>query len=207
MYLIVGLGNPGRKYEGTKHNVGFDTITYLADEYRIPYSGIQLKAMVGKGAIAGQKVLLAKPMTYMNLSGEAVGALVHYYKLDPEQELVVIYDDISLEPGAIRVRKKGSAGGHNGMKNIISHLGTDHFPRIRIGIGEKPANWDLADYVLSPFSREDRGRVDEAVEDAAKALQLILEGSMDEAMNRYNKKAKENTKAKEGAKAGKGNLE
>ena len=217
MYIIVGLGNPGRKYEGTKHNVGFDTIDYLVDENRIPCSGLSLKAMVGKGVIGGQKVLLAKPMTYMNLSGEAVGALVNYYKIDPEQELVVIYDDISLEPGAIRVRKKGSAGGHNGIKNIISHLGTDHFPRIRIGIGEKPANWDLADYVLAPFSRENRGLVEDAVKDAAGALKLILEGDIDEAMNRYNKKAKEqaNQKAKgqakeqtrEQANADKGNQE
>ena len=176
MYIIVGLGNPGRKFDGTKHNVGFDTIDYLVDEHRIPSSGISLKAMYGKGVIAGQRVLLAKPMTYMNLSGEAVRALV-------------IYDDISLEPGLIRIRKKGSAGGHNGMKNIISHLGTDRFTRIRIGIGEKPKEWDLADYVLAPFSREDRGKVNEAVKDAVSALEMILQGDTDGAMNRYNKKA------------------
>ena len=189
MYIIVGLGNPGRKFDGTKHNVGFDTIDYLVDEHRIPSSGISLKAMYGKGVIAGQRVLLAKPMTYMNLSGEAVRALVDYYKIAPEQELVVIYDDISLEPGLIRIRKKGSAGGHNGMKNIISHLGTDRFTRIRIGIGEKPKEWDLADYVLAPFSREDRGKVNEAVKDAVSALEMILQGDTDGAMNRDNKKA------------------
>ena len=189
MYIIVGLGNPGRKFDGTKHNVGFDTIDYLVDEHRIPSSGISLKAMYGKGVIAGQRVLLAKPMTYMNLSGEAVRALVDYYKIAPEQELVVIYDDISLEPGLIRIRKKGSAGGHNGMKNIISHLGTDRFTRIRIGIGEKPKEWDLADYVLAPFSREDRGKVNEAVKDAVSALEMILQGDTDGAMNCYNKKA------------------
>ena len=189
MYIIVGLGNPGRKFDGTKHNVGFDTIDYLVDEHRIPSSGISLKAMYGKGVIAGQRVLLAKPMTYMNLSGEAVRALVDYYKIAPEQELVVIYDDISLEPGLIRIRKKGSAGGHNGMKNIISHLGTDRFTRIRIGIGEKPKEWDLADYVLAPFGREDRGKVNEAVKDAVSALEMILQGDTDGAMNRYNKKA------------------
>ena len=189
MYIIVGLGNPGRKFDGTKHNVGFDTIDYLVDEHRIPSSGISLKAMYGKGVIAGQRVLLAKPMTYMNLSGEAVRALVDYYKIAPEQELVVIYDDISLEPGLIRIRKKGSAGGHNGMKNIISHLGTDRFTRIRIGIGEKPKEWDLADYVLAPFSREDRGKVNEAVKDAVSALEMMLLGDTDGAMNRYNKKA------------------
>ena len=189
MYIIVGLGNPGKKFDGTKHNVGFDTIDCLVDEYRIPSSGISLKAMYGKGVIAGQKVLLAKPMTYMNLSGEAVRALVDYYKIDPERELVVVYDDISLEPGRIRIRKQGSAGGHNGMKNIISHLGTEKFIRIRIGIGEKPKEWDLADYVLAPFDREARGKVNDAVKDAAAALEMIVRGDVDGAMNRYNKKA------------------
>ena len=189
MYIIVGLGNPGKKFDGTKHNMGFDVIDSLADEYRIPCSGISQKAMYGKGIIEGQKVLLAKPMTYMNLSGESVRALVDYYKIDPEQELVVVYDDISLEPGAVRIRKKGSAGGHNGMKNIISHLGTDQFKRIRIGIGEKPKEWDLADYVLAPFGREEREKVDEAVKDAAAAVALIVQDDMDGAMNRYNKKA------------------
>ena len=186
MYIIVGLGNPGRKYDGTKHNVGFDVIDRLVDEHGIPSSGISLKAMVGKGMIAGQKVLLAKPMTYMNLSGEAVRALVDYYKVDPEQELVVIYDDISLEPGQIRIRKKGSAGGHNGMKNIIAHLGTEKFPRIRVGIGAKPPEWDLADYVLAPFGREAGKLVSDAVKDAASALEMILQGDIDGAVNRYN---------------------
>ena len=114
MYLIVGLGNPGKQYENTRHNVGFDAVDLLVDEYRVPSSGKQHKAMYGKGVIAGQKVILAKPLTYMNLSGESVRALVDYYKIDPEEELIVIYDDISLEPGKIRIRKKGSAGGHNG---------------------------------------------------------------------------------------------
>ena len=189
MYIIVGLGNPGKKFDGTKHNVGFDIIDCLVDEYRIPSSGISLKAMYGKGVIAGQKVLLAKPMTYMNLSGEAVRALVDYYKIDPERELVVVYDDISLEPGRIRIRKQGSVGGHNGMKNIISHLGTEKFIRIRIGIGEKPKEWDLADYVLAPFDREARGKVNDAVKDAAAALEMIVRGDVDGDMNRYNKKA------------------
>lgn len=144
MYLIAGLGNPGRKYERTKHNVGFDVIDYVTDRHRIPFSGIQFQAECGKGIIAGQKVMLAEPLTYMNLSGEAVAALVNYYKLDPEEELIVIYDDISLDPGQIRVRKKGSAGGHNGIKNIIACLGTDKFKRIRVGIGAKPDRWDLA---------------------------------------------------------------
>ena len=138
MYIIVGLGNPTRQYEGTKHNVGFDTIDYLIDEYQISSSGTGHKALFGKGMIAGQKVIVAKPMTYMNLSGESVRELVNYYKVDPESELIVVYDDISLAPGQIRIRKKGSAGGHNGIKNIIANLGTDHFMRVKVGVGEKP---------------------------------------------------------------------
>lgn len=202
MYLIVGLGNPGRKYEGTKHNMGFDTIDELVDQFKIPSSGIDRKGMYGKGIIAGQKVLLMKPMTYMNLSGEAVRAFVDFYKIDPEQELIVIYDDISLAPGNIRIRKKGSAGGHNGMKSIIQHLGTDQFPRIRVGVGEKPANWDLADFVMSPFSKEDRVKVDEAIRDAAASVELFLQDDLDGAMNRFNKKGDAEAKAaKKAAKA------
>ena len=188
MYIVVGLGNPTMQYEGTKHNVGFDTIDFLVDEYRVPSSGVKHKAMYGKGVIAGQKVILAKPLTYMNLSGESVAELVNYYKIDPEEELVVIYDDINLAPGYIRVRKKGSAGGHNGIKNIIAQLGSDKFKRIRVGVGEKPKNWDLADYVLSPFSKEERTQVDEAIRHAADALEMILQDDIDSAMNKYNKK-------------------
>lgn len=188
MFLIVGLGNPGRQYENTRHNVGFDAIDFLVDEYRIPSSGKQHKAMYGKGTIEGQKVILAKPMTFMNLSGEAVRALVDYYKIDPETELLVIFDDISLEPGNIRIRKKGSAGGHNGIKSIIAHLGTQNFQRIKVGVGEKPKNWDLADYVLGTFSKSDRELVDEALGRAVKAAAMIVQGDVDEAMNLYNKK-------------------
>lgn len=188
MYIVVGLGNPTKQYEGTRHNVGFDTIDYLVDEYRVPSSGLKHKAMYGKGVIAGQKAILAKPLTYMNLSGESVAELVNYYKVDPEEELIVIYDDVSLAPGFIRVRKKGSAGGHNGIKSIIAQLGTDKFKRIRVGVGEKPKNWDLADYVLSPFSKEERGLVDEAIRYAGDALELILQDELDGAMNKYNRK-------------------
>ena len=197
MYLIVGLGNPGRKYDGTKHNMGFDCIDVLVDRHRIPSGGVERKGMFGKGMIEGQKVLLLKPMTYMNLSGEAVRAYVDFYKIDPESELIVIYDDISLDPGNIRVRKKGSAGGHNGMKNIIQHLGTDQFPRIRVGIGEKPEKWDLADYVMAPFPKEVQKEVDRSIEDAADALEMILKGDLDGAMNRYNKKAGKEQKPKQ----------
>lgn len=188
MYLIVGLGNPGRQYENTKHNVGFDTVDYLIEEYRIPQAGVKHKAMYGKGIIAGQKVLIAKPLTYMNLSGESVRELVDYYKIDPETELIVLYDDISLEPGQIRIRKKGSAGGHNGIKNIIAQIGTDVFTRVKIGVGEKPKNWDLADYVLSPFGKEERAAVDDAIKKAAKAVEMIVQEEIDSAMNMFNRK-------------------
>lgn len=188
MYIIVGLGNPTKQYEGTKHNVGFDAIDYLIEEHRIAQSGVNHKAMFGKGMIAGQKVIVAKPLTYMNLSGESVRALVDYYKVDPQNELIVIYDDISLEPGQIRIRKKGSAGGHNGIKNIIQHLGSDQFLRIKVGVGEKPKNWDLADYVLSPFSSEERKSVDEAIQNAAKAVEMMLQDDVDGAMNQFNRK-------------------
>ena len=190
MYIVVGLGNPTRQYEGTKHNVGFDTIDFLVDEYRVPSSGVKHKAMYGKGVIAGQKVILAKPLTYMNLSGESVAELVNYYKIDPEEELVVIYDDINLAPGYIRVRKKGSAGGHNGIKNIIANLGTDVFPRIKIGVGEKPKKYDLADYVLGHFSKEDRELMEEGYDRADHAVGMILNGEIEAAMNQYNRKVK-----------------
>lgn len=191
MYIIVGLGNPTRQYEGTKHNVGFDTIDYLIDEYQIPSSGTGHKALFGKGMIAGQKVIVAKPMTYMNLSGESVRELVNYYKVDPESELIVVYDDISLAPGQIRIRKKGSAGGHNGIKNIILHTGTEGFSRVKIGVGEKPKGWDLADYVLSTFPKEDREKVEEAMDHAVEAVRMMLDGETEAAMNRYNRKSYE----------------
>lgn len=190
MYIIVGLGNPTKTYEKTRHNIGFDCIDYLADKYGISVTENKMKALVGSGVIEGQKVLLVKPQTYMNNSGEAVSALVNYYKVDPEEEMMVIYDDITLAPGGIRVRKKGSAGGHNGIKSLISLCGTQGFSRVRIGVGEKPAGWDLADYVLGRFSKEDRELVETALVDAADATMLIVTGRTDEAMNRYNGKGK-----------------
>ena len=201
MYIIAGLGNPGRQYEGTRHNMGFDTADYLIDRGRIPYSGITMHAMYGKGILEGQKVIIIKPVTFMNLSGQAVREFVNYYKIDPASELIVIYDDISLDPGQIRVRKKGSAGGHNGMKSIIEQLGTDQFTRIRMGVGARPKAWDLADHVLSRFSPEDRILANEAIEHAADAVACILRGETDEAMNRYNRKAEKPDK--EEKKAGK----
>ena len=188
MFLIVGLGNPGRQYEHTRHNAGFDVMDALAEKYNISISESGHKALFGKGMIGGQKVILAKPQTFMNLSGESVAELLHYYKIDPEEELLVIFDDISLAPGNIRIRKKGSAGGHNGIKNIIAHLGTQEFQRIRIGVGEKPKEYDLADYVLGRFSAEDRKLVEEAFANAADAVRLMVQGKTDEAMNLYNRK-------------------
>lgn len=188
MFLIVGLGNPGKQYEHTRHNVGFDVMDALADKYNISISEKKHKALYGKGMIAGQKVVLAKPQTFMNLSGESVAELLNYYKLDPETEMLVIYDDISLAPGGIRIRKKGSAGGHNGIKNIIAQTGTQNFMRIKVGVGEKPKGWDLADYVLGRFDELDRKKVEEAFEDAVLATEMILQDEVDQAMNDFNGK-------------------
>ena len=186
MFLIVGLGNPTKQYEKTRHNIGFDVMDALADKYNISISENKHKALCGKGVIEGMKVVLAKPQTYMNLSGESVRAMVDYYTIDPEQELIVVYDDISLEPGKIRIRKKGSAGGHNGIKNIIAQLGTQNFQRVKVGVGEKPKGWDLADYVLGHFSKEDRALVDDALKRAAEAVELMVQGEVDQAMNQFN---------------------
>jgi PTH1 family peptidyl-tRNA hydrolase len=188
MYIIVGLGNPGKQYAHTRHNVGFDTIDILADKYNISVDIKKHKALCGKGMIGGQKVVLAKPQTFMNLSGESVRELVDFYKIDPEEELIVIYDDISLEPGQLRVRPKGSAGGHNGIKNIIAHLGTQVFKRVKVGVGEKPKGYDLADYVLGRFSKEDRILMEDAFGRAAEAAVCMMNDSMEHAMNQYNKK-------------------
>ena len=155
MKIIAGLGNPTKEYVGTRHNIGFDGVTAIADKYRISVKEKAHNALVGKGVINGERVLLMKPQTYMNLSGEAIGDAMRFYKIDPE-DIIVIYDDVNLEPGAIRVREGGSAGGHNGMKNIIQHVGTEKFPRVRIGVGEKPKGYDLADYVLGHFTKDDQ---------------------------------------------------
>ena len=160
MFVIVGLGNPDKKYEHTRHNIGFDVVDALAAKYNIDIKDKKHKALCGTGVIEGMKVLLVKPQTYMNLSGESVADVVNFYKIDPEEDMIVIFDDISLEPGRIRIRKKGSAGGHNGIKNIIAMTGTSGFKRIKVGVGEKPQGWDLADHVLGRFSDEDRQNVE-----------------------------------------------
>ena len=186
MYVIAGLGNPGSRYERTRHNVGFQVIDRLAAEYGIEMNQKKHRALCGTGVIEGRKVLLMKPQTFMNLSGESIGEVVDYYRTDPEEELLVIYDDIALDPGRLRIRKKGSAGGHNGMRNIILHLGTQVFQRIRIGVGAKPEGYDLADYVLSCFPEEEEKNMQEAYERAAQAAVLILTGGADRAMNEFN---------------------
>ena len=185
MYIIAGLGNPGKKYENTRHNMGFLAVDLLAEKYDIRIDKIKFKALVGEGRIAGQKVLLVKPQTFMNLSGQSIVEIMNFYKEDVEN-LIVIYDDISLEPGKIRIRKKGSAGGHNGIKNIIAQLGTQNFQRVKVGVGEKPKGWDLADYVLGHFSKEDRGLVDDALKRVAGAVELMVQGEVDQAMNQFN---------------------
>lgn len=191
MFIIAGLGNPDRQYEGTRHNVGFDVIDRLADKYNIAVDVKKHRALLGKGVIEGQKVILAKPQTYMNLSGESIRSLVDYYKIDGEHELLVIYDDINLGVGQLRIREKGSAGGHNGIKNIIAHLGTQVFPRIRVGVGEKPSRYDLANYVLGHFSRAEKELMDEGYDHAVKAVGMILSGRIGDAMSEYNRKKKE----------------
>ena len=191
MYIIAGLGNPKKEYDNTRHNIGFAMIDALADKYNINVMDLKHKAITGKGIISGQKVILAKPLTFMNLSGESIRQLTDYYKVDPETEVIIISDDISLPPGLIRVRKKGSAGGHNGLKNIIQHLGTEGFRRIRIGVGEKPKGYDLADYVLGHFSKEEQPFMKEGIEKAIGALEMILSDDIDGAMNEYNKKVSE----------------
>ena len=186
MYAIIGLGNPEKKYDKTRHNIGFSAITALADANNISLDMKKHKALCGKGVIAGQKVLLAEPLTYMNLSGESVRELVDYYKVDPTDELIIIYDDINLAPGKLRIREKGSAGGHNGIKNIIAHLGSQEFPRIRIGVGEKPKGWDLADYVLGRFAKEEEPVIREALEKVVQACEVMITEDTRTAMNRFN---------------------
>ena len=185
MYLIVGLGNPGTEYAATRHNIGFDMVTYLSDKYRIPMRGKEGKAIVGKGLIEGQKVMLAQPQTYMNLSGESVRALMDYYKLS-EEDVIILYDDISMPVGQVRIRPKGSAGGHNGIKSIIQHLGTQEFLRIKIGVGDKPVNGDLVKHVLGRFSKEEDAMIRDVFELAERGLLALMLENVAVAMNTVN---------------------
>ena len=191
MYIIAGLGNPSSEYDKTRHNVGFEVIKILADRFDIATDYIRHKAICGKGVIEGNKVMLAMPQTYMNRSGESIRELTDYYKIDVTEELIVVYDDVALDPGRIRIRAGGSAGGHNGMKNIISHLGTDDFIRVRVGVGAKPKGYDLADYVLGHFTKEEQEFMDGAFIDAANAVVSIMNDGIDAAMNKFNGSKKE----------------
>ena len=185
-WLIVGLGNPGEKYENTRHNVGFQVVDELAERQNAPVQKLKFKALTNLLTISGEKVLVMKPVTYMNLSGEAVRPAADFYKIPPER-ILVISDDTALDPGKLRIRTKGSAGGHNGLKNIIQHLGTDQFPRVRVGVGQKPhPDYDLADWVLGKFQGEAKKVMDEAVKRAADAVECILKEGADRAMNRFN---------------------
>ncbi len=188
MYVIAGLGNPGAKYENTRHNIGFMAVDAIAAKNHISVQEKKHKALLGKGILGSEKVLLVKPQTFMNLSGESIREIIDYYKIEEKTELIVISDDISLAPGALRIRKKGSAGGHNGLKNIILHLGHDEFQRIRLGVGEKPAGYDLADYVLGHFNEDDRALIAKSVEQAAQAAEVMITEGADKAMNLFNKK-------------------
>lgn len=186
MYIIAGLGNPDRKYAGTRHNIGFDVITKLSDEYGISVNSKGFKSFYGTGLIEGEKVLLMKPMTYMNLSGEAVGEAVRFYKLDEKKKLIIVQDDIDLEPGALRIRVKGSAGGHNGIKSIINHLGGNEFIRLKLGVGGKPEGRDLADHVLGTFSKEMEPLIRKTLDVAAEAVLKIIKDGAEAAMNQFN---------------------
>lgn len=190
MYLIAGLGNPSRTYEGTRHNIGFTMIDAIGNKFGIDVTTKKHKALVGRGMIEGMRVILAKPQTYMNLSGESIREITDFYKIEPEN-IIIIYDDISLDVGQLRIRKKGSAGGHNGVKNIIAHLGTQEFPRIKVGIGNKPEGWDLANYVLSKYTKAEQEALEEASEGVIGAVKLMLMDDIEAAMNKYNAKKRD----------------
>jgi len=191
MFMIAGLGNPGKEYDNTRHNVGFAAIDILAEQYKIEVREKKHRALCGKGIIGGERVILIKPQTYMNLSGESIRAVKDFYRLECD-EIIVIFDDVSLAPGQLRIRRGGSAGGHNGIKNIISHLGTQEFPRIKVGIGAKPAEMDLAAYVLSRFSQGEQRLMEEAFRDAGAAAVAIMREGTERAMNMFNKRKTDN---------------
>ncbi|MCR5798211.1 MAG: aminoacyl-tRNA hydrolase [Eubacterium sp.] len=185
MKLIVGLGNPGREYAGTRHNVGFGVIARLSEEYGINLNIKEHKAVCGKGMIGTEKVIIAQPQTYMNNSGESIRSFVDYYKIDVE-DVIVAFDDIDLPVGTIRIRAKGSAGGHNGVKSIINHLGTNEFARIKIGVGGKPEGGNLVSHVLGRFSKSDEKEISDSLDRACSAVKLMVDGDINKAMNCYN---------------------
>ena len=189
MFVIVGLGNPGKEYANTRHNVGFDTIDIIAKGHNITINKIKFKAVYGEGKIGNEKVLLVKPQTFMNNSGISVREIVQFYKI-PIENIIIIVDDVDIDFASIRIRQKGSAGSHNGLKSIIYHIQNDEFPRVKIGIGKKHPNQDLADFVLSRFSKEERQIIEESLMTAAEAVDAIICESINDAMNKYNVKTK-----------------
>ncbi|MBQ7902495.1 MAG: aminoacyl-tRNA hydrolase [Oscillospiraceae bacterium] len=185
-YLVVGLGNPGTRYDNTRHNIGFACVDYICDKTGVKLDKAKFKALYGTWKYKDKKIVLVKPQTFMNLSGEAVGAVARFYKIPPEN-VIIIYDDVSMAVGKVRIRLKGSAGGHNGIKSIISHIG-DVFPRIKLGVGEKPhPEYDLADWVLGKFTDSERKQLAEKFDSAYQAVQLMVDGQSDKAMNLYNR--------------------
>lgn len=188
MYVILGIGNPGKKYEGTRHNIGFIAMDYMESKYGIKINKIKHKALIGEGNIAGEKVVLVKPQTYVNLSGESLREVCSFYKIPPEK-VIVIHDDVSLDVGKIRIRTKGSDGGHNGIKSIIYQLKSDEFTRIKVGVGGAPEHYDLADWVLGKFSKEEISHMSKAVDAIVEdAIPMIIEKGSDAAMNSFNGK-------------------
>lgn len=185
MFIVIGLGNPGDKYKATRHNVGFNVIDCLADRNNVVLNKIKHKAIIGETRIDGEKVILIKPQTYMNRSGESVIDIYNFYKV-PIENIIVIYDDIDIPFGSLRIKPRGSAGSHNGMKSVIYHLQSDNFPRVRIGIGRPEEGQDLAHYVLGGFNKEERAVIDSTIEKAAKAVEKIITEGINKAMNEYN---------------------
>ena len=183
MILIVGLGNPGKQYEQTRHNIGFDVIDYMANKYNIEVNSEKFKGICGEGFIENKKVILLKPLTYMNLSGESIRELANFYKLE-DDEIIVVYDDISLDIGRLRIREKGSAGGHNGIKSIIQNLGGDKFPRVKVGVGQPKDN--LVNHVLGKFSKEDREHIEKVIPVVSDAIVEIVKNDAKESMNKFN---------------------
>ena len=192
MKIIVGLGNPGNEYAKTRHNVGFMLVDALAEHLNINLWKDKFNAQIAEGRIGTEKILLVKPQTYMNNSGEAVGPLMRWYKVTPE-DIIVAHDDMDIPAGTIRIRKKGSSGGHNGIKSLIAHLGSENFPRVRLGVGRPLPGWSVVNHVLAQFPQEDKTAVDEAIKYLIPAVECIVNDSVDMAMNKYNpKKAKKN---------------
>ncbi|MEY8303307.1 aminoacyl-tRNA hydrolase [Anaerosalibacter bizertensis] len=185
MYAVIGLGNPGREYENTRHNIGFNTVDLLADRNGIDINKIKFKSVYGKGRIGNESVLLLKPQTYMNNSGISVLELYKYYKI-PIENILVVVDDIDIDFGVVRIKRKGSAGTHNGLKSIIYHLQRNDFPRIKIGVGSPPPEWDLADFVLSRFQNKEEKTIKESIEVACESIETIIKEDIDKAMNKFN---------------------